>query len=66
MSKTKFIVFATKYLHLSSLQNYVFKNEILTQKLPSLDSPQVTINMIQNQTKFQNLNLQCPMINPYL
>jgi len=37
----------------------------LFPKLPSLGSPQVAINMIQNQTIIQNLHLQYPMINPY-
>jgi hypothetical protein len=41
------------------------KMNIFFLELPSLGSPQLIINMIQNQIKIQNLNLQYPMINPY-
>jgi hypothetical protein len=65
--KNKICGFCYKiFTPISLLQNYVFKSEFFFPKLPSLGSPQITINMIQNQKKIQNLNLQCPMINPYL
>jgi hypothetical protein len=64
--KIEFVGFATKYLPPSPYSKIVcLRMNIFFLELPSLGSPQVTINMIQNQTRIQNLNLQCPMINPY-
>jgi hypothetical protein len=64
--KIEFVVSATKYLPPSPYSKIVcLRMNIFFLELPSLGSPQVTINMIQNQTRIRSLNFECPMINPY-
>jgi hypothetical protein len=49
ISKTKYAVFATKHQHLFPYSKILcLRMKILFLEFPSLGSPEVTINMIQN------------------
>ncbi len=59
------MVFYYKIPKIISLpQNCVFKNEILSPKLPSLGNPK-SHHHDSKPTRIQNSNLQCSMISPY-